>query len=281
MIIYYGSIAYFLLIALALLLPLILFFFLRRKSRKISKRVILFLMALNLFQHLFKSYLYPQYRGMGFTALSTAYNVCAFLIIFSPLVFLLKINFLSDFFFFVGSVAGIIAIAVPYWHIGRPIYDEEVIRFFICHALLFASSVLPIALKIHKPSYKRFYLVGISFFSAIILIILNDVICLRLGIYPGVDLSDGVYVAMKKINPCWSFGPPDAFSSFLPIAKRISPDVFLIKNGAYSPTPVLWYIIPGYIVITVLSFFVFTSLDRTRLIRDFKYGKALRTKKNH
>lgn len=276
MIIYYGSPAYFLLILLAILLPFTLFFVLRGKSRKTSERVILFIMLINLFQHLFKSFLYPQYHGMGFTALSTAYNVCAFLIIFSPLALLLKIGFLSDFFFFSGSVAGIIAIILPYWHIGRPLFDEEVIRFFICHALLFASSILPLVLKIHKPSYKRFYLVGICFFSAILLIILNDVFCLKIGIYPGVSITEGVYGAMKKINPCWSYGPPEPFSGLLAVAKRLSPDVLVIRNGAYSPTPVLWYFFPGYSIITIISFLVFSLVDARALREDLRYLKLLK-----
>ena len=47
-----------------------------------------------------------------------------------------------------GSVAGIAAIALPVWYIGMDVSELgwDYARFYICHALLFITSVLPLLL---------------------------------------------------------------------------------------------------------------------------------------
>ena len=105
-------------IASLLFLPCLVaagFFLLRNRSEKVRRWVVLGLMLLNLFQHLFKPLIYPQYYGQGITHLFTAYNMCATLIILAPFAMLGKGRFLKNFVLFTGTVAGIAAIAVPYF----------------------------------------------------------------------------------------------------------------------------------------------------------------------
>lgn len=96
---------------------------LRKRTKRTQQTVILALMLINVFQHFFKSVIYPPYFGDGFTAISTAYNMCAVLIIFSPIAFIFRSRFLKNFIFYIGSVAGIAAIAVPYWFIGKDLSE--------------------------------------------------------------------------------------------------------------------------------------------------------------
>lgn len=265
--IYYGSPAHLILIFGALLFAAILYFIFRKSSENVKRTLVLSLMLLNVFQHLFKSLLYPQYWGSGFSSLSTAYNMCALLILLSPVALFLRVNFVRDFVFYVGSVAGIIALIVPYWNIGDSLFDPDVIRFFICHAILFASSILTLLFGLHKASYRRAPLAAVSFFLGIGVILLNDVVCLWLGIYQGLE-NYSIPEALAIANPIWTFGPPESFSFALDIAKLFSPDYFVDANPTGMPLPVLWYLIPMFIGISVLAFIVFAIVDRKQFVKD-------------
>ncbi len=253
MIVNYGSPAYFLFIFMALALAFVMFLLLRRRPMRVKRRVILALMLLNVFQHLFKSVLYPHLGISGFTALSTAYNMCALLILISPIALLFKIPHLRDLVFPIGTVAGIIAIAVPYWSIGKPATDPDYIRSFICHALLFTTSVLPLLFGIHTPRRRRAWCLGLSFIGAIILILLNDAVCVLIGIYPGIPSYSNVYYALSVINPLWSFGPPPEFAFLRPLF------------DFFGGLPVVWYALPMYIGITLLAYPIFRPTLSKRL----------------
>lgn len=278
--IYYGSAAYFMYIAAALFICAALYIILRGKSQKIQEYVILGIMLINVLQHLFKSLIYPQHTGLGFSALSTAYNICATLILISPLALLLNLKILKDFVFYVGSVAGIIATVIPYWNIGKDALHPEVMRSFICHTLLFVSSLLPLLLGLHKPSYRCFYKIGFCFLAVLCIIILNDAVCILIGIYPGVEgmtLAEALYVA----NPVWVFGPPEDFSWVMSIAKVFSPDAWVGVNDGGRLIPVLWYAVPLYLGITVVSLPVCALVDRKNFVSNFKkYTQKIKLRKN-
>lgn len=269
MIVDYGSFAHIASVLLALFLCAALFFLLRGKSRKIQKLVIYAIMALNIFQHLFKTAIYPQYEGLGFTSLSTAYNMCATLILISPLAMLLEWRPIKNFVFYIGSVSGIIAIVIPYWSIGKSASDPDFIRSFICHAMLFVSSMLPLLLGLHKPSYKSAFELGLGFLAVILLIIVNDALCIAFGIYPGVEgmtVADALY----RISPVWSFGPPEEFSWVVDLVDIFSPDAFTGNGGKTPIVPLLWYAIPLYMGITLIALPICIAVDYKHFREDKK-----------
>lgn len=269
MLINYGSPAHIMYILIALGFAFLLYWIFRKKSEKSQKILIYVLMAINIAQHLFKSLIYPQHFGEGFNALNTAYNTCALLILISPLAMLLKCKYIRDYVFYIGSAAGMVALCVPYWHIGMSAFSWDVYRFFLCHALLLASSVLPLLFGFHRASYKRAPLFPLYFFGGVLLIILNDIICIKLGIYIGAEkltLIDALYFA----NPTWSFGPPEAFAGLLlPICEALTPR-FMLYTQSGRCVPVLWYFIPLYILITLLAFALLASLDAKSFKTDLE-----------
>ena len=269
MIVNYGSLAHIISVLLALAICAAFFLFLRGKSRKIQISVIYSIMALNIFQHLFKSYIYPQYAGLGFTSLNTAYNMCATLILISPLAMLIHRRPIKNFVFYIGSVAGMIAIVIPYWSIGKPASDPDFIRSFICHAMLFLSSMLPLLLGIHKPKYKCAFELGVGFLAVIGIIIFNDVLCLIAGIYPGVE-GMTVLDALYRISPVWSFGPPEEFSWVLTLADAVLPSAWTGHGGISRPIPVLWYAIPLYIGITLIALPITIAADYKSFKQDME-----------
>ncbi len=232
-----------------------------------QKYTILAISVINAAQHLLKTVIYPQYSGLGFTALSTAYNMCAFLILASPIALFCKSGLFREFIFYVGTAAGILALLLPYWNIGDYAFEWEVIRFFICHALLFSTSLLPLVLGLHKPSYKNFYKFGLCFLFTLVFILINDAICVICGIYPGVEglpLAEALY----KINPVWTFYAADAFSWINIVVKYLSPSAFVGNNLTGMNIPVLWYAVPVYILITLIAFPICALADRKRFKED-------------
>ena len=224
-------------------------------------------MLVNLSQHVFKTLIYPNLWGYGFGVMNTAYNMCALLIIMSPIAYCLKLNFLKDFVFWFGSAAGIIAIAIPYWHIGQSPFTAEYIRYMLCHILLFVNSVLPLILGHHKTRYRMFPVMGIEFIAAIAFILLNDTVCYYLGFF-GETAGNSLREVLAEANPVWSFGPPEGFEVITKVARAFVPDSWAGANEAGKYLPIIWYAIPLYLLITALAFVAFAASDFKSFSKD-------------
>ena len=259
---YYGCPLY---IGSLILLPVIAaacWAFLRKRSEKTRLWVVLGLMVINLFQHFFKTFLYPHYADIGVNHLFSAYNMCATLIILAPFAMLSKNSFLKNFVFFTGTVAGFAAIAVPYWFIGEPLSELgwEYFRFYFCHGLLFVSSLMPLLLGLHRPRFRDFWQVSIGFFMGLLIILVNDFLCLSMGLYPGRDVHD-FYKLMAASNPCGMMGPKGP-GWILDIVKLFSPAFFLGNNPAGLYVPILWYAIPLFLGLNLIACPLFAVIDR-------------------
>ncbi len=267
----YGSPFYILMLLLLFLIGFLLWFFIKKLNIKLQRLIVLVIMLINVAQHLFKWAIYPMYEGQGFTALSTAYNMCALLILLMPIAYISKSDSFKDFVFLAGAFAGFITNVIPYWHIGVPVSELgwEYARFYICHALLFFSGMLPLLLSHHKLSYKRFYTVGAYFLLSLMIILVNDVIFICLGVY-FEHTPNELYESLYVLNPCWSMHPPAEFPIVEKAVSLFSPDILLGKGDAGYPAPILWYAIPLYIGFSVLSFIVMAMLDRKNFTRDLK-----------
>ena len=250
----YGSLSYI----VSLLIPILLFAvfvrILRRFSKKAAGRVIFSIMILNVAQHLLKTILYSHLGLSGFTAYSTAYNMCALLILLSPIAYFVKFRPLCDFVYLVGSFAGLIAIAIPYWSIGKPPTDPDFLRSLFCHTLLFLSSSLSLALGLHRPTKRTYLFMGVYVLAALGLIVLNNMVCLYLGLYPGIDTdTTSLFDALYVTNSVWMFGPPESFSWLVKALKVIFPDRLVVLQSGRC-IPVLWYALPMYLAATAISF---------------------------
>lgn len=269
---YYGSPFYIFSIVLLLGIAAAAWAVLRRCSIRVQRNAVLALMLMNTFQHFFKPLIYPQYWGTGFSSLMSAYNMCAVLIILSPAVFLWGNRFLKNFIFFVGTVAGIAAISVPFWYIGMDVSELgwDYARFYICHAILFVTSLTPLTLGLYRPRWKEFWQVGLAFFLALGIILINDVIFIRLGLYPGADAGD-VYGSLLRLNPCGTMGPPDGLPWVADLVKVFTPAVF-------RGVPILWYAIPLYLGVSLIALGMFLIADRKGFATDLKKWKKKKEK---
>ena len=252
MIIRYGNITHILTILFALSTVVGLVFLLKNKSDKVKKIVILSILFFNLFQHVFKCIVWPQYYGKGFGEINTAYNMCAFLIIVSPFIFLTKVKVLKDFIFYIGTTAGIIAISVPYWFIGQTIFTFEYLRFYICHLSLFVGSMLPVLLGLHRISLKNTWKIAFIALGALLIVLANGLIFSFIN-HPN-DLSSALNSFYSK-NPVWALHPTSGFEGVTKVIELFTPKIFLGGDDK-NYVPILWYIIPMYILITIPSLLV-------------------------
>ena len=256
---YYGSPFYIASLAALPVLAGLIYAVLRRCGKKTQRAIVLLLMLANTAQHFLKPFLYPQYQGTGFSSVVSAYNMCAVLIISSPFVLLWGGKFLKNFVFSVGSVAGIAAVALPFWYIGMDVSELgwDYARFYICHALLFITSLMPLLLGLYRPRWQEFWQVGIGFFLALGVIAINDVIFIHLGLYPGTDSAD-IYGSLMKLNPCGIMAPPAGLPWLEGIVRIFTPDIFW-------GIPFLWYAIPLYLGVSLIALVLFLLADRTGL----------------
>ena len=261
MLIYYGSFMYFAYILIAIGGFLGAFFALRHRPEKTKKLAVVVIASINLAQHLLKGLIYPHYWGGNYSLhLSSAYNVCAFLIISSPFIWLFGNRLLKNFLTYIGSIAGMIAMLVPYWFIGQSAFQSEAYRFYLCHSLLFISSLLPVFFGLVKLEWKHFWKIGLLFFTMLAIIIVNDIFFIVIGHYPVSNPSD-IYGSLREINPCWSITAPAGFDWLMNIISSFTPAFLRGGNASGFYVPILWYAIPMYLGITLVAFVVCVLCD--------------------
>ncbi len=252
-----------------MLMPIVLLiaiYMLFRNTPMAVKRLVVFTLALlNTLQHLLKIYIYPQYAGESFGGRSTAYNMCALLILISPIVLLIGSQLWQNFLFYVGSIAGIASLCVTYW-LKEPV--EEQLRFVICHGLLFLSSFLPYLFGIYKINYRKFWRIPYVFVGCLMILIVNNIITFRLGMV-GDTGSLSLYDFLVRENPCWAMCPPEAYPFVEKLLSPLIPSVFLASKGGID-TPVLWYFFPIVILVTVAGFVLGLILDGKHFFGDIK-----------
>ncbi len=264
--------AYFLCLVLAAAFVVLMYFLLRKQSKKIQRMTILLLMLVNIFQHLAKTFVWPHYwsrTDAPFAYENTAYNVCAFLILISPIALYSKASALKDFHLYLGTLGPLLAITVPYWFEGQNVFQWEVARFYFCHNLLIATSLLPLLLGLTKPKWKNFWKIPLLFFLMLILIQFNNIICVFAGLL-GNGQSD-LFAVLYNANPCMMMHPnfPAGFEWAQRAIEALSPAVFL-GNGERPYTPLLWYAIPMFLLLAVLALLFGALLDAKNFAADIK-----------
>lgn len=253
------------------------YFLFRKKSTKIQNIVLWFMMVVNVAQHLFKALIYPHHIKDGFTIVSTAYNVCAVLILFMPLAFALKSRFLKNFFFFVGAVAGLGAIAYPVWFLDQPSLGWEYLRFYVCHAFLFLTAILPLLWGRHRPAFRECWQIGVAFLAVLCLILLNNVIFTLLGYNFGADFHYGpatLYEGLLQHNACALMAPPAGMPWLGDVASFFTLPAFAGHNPTGLYAPILWYAIPVYLGCTAGAALLFGLLRKYGLTEEPNQVKA-------
>lgn len=272
------SLPYFLCLFLCAGFVAAVFLAFRKRSRRAKYAAVLVLMLLNIAQHLLKCFVWPHLYGTGFTYQNTAYNVCATLILLSPFVLLFGGQTTKDALLYVGTGGPLLALVVPFWFEGQSVFSWEVLRFYVCHILLIATSLLPALWKLHRPSYKSFAAVPLCFFFVLILILMNGIICASCGLLAGG--TDDLFATLYALNPCWIMhpAPPAGFEWAQTALECFTPSVFL-GNAERPYVPLLWYFVPMYLLMAALALLLGIALDFKRFRADLSAHKRKKPQK--
>ncbi len=234
-----------------------LYFALKKAPDRVKRLGVLLIMLLNVMQHFLKSSLYPHLLGNGFTYVNTAYNVCAFLILVSPLALFFGSRPFKDFVFSTGIIAGVLTMIYPVWFLGKEVLLAEVARFYICHGLLLLSSLLVYLLGIRQVERKSWRRYGVYFLLMLAAVYLNTVFCIYLGLVPGSG-PDTLHETMVRIDQFWMMGPNNGFEWLARLLDPITPDV-LFHGDEF--VPILWYAVPLYLSFSLISLAVFSFFE--------------------
>ena len=239
------------------------FYFPLRKKSLYAKEVALFvLMGFNFAQHLLKFLIWPHLWGTGFGVGNTAYNVCAILIIATPFVYLGKSALLKQYMAYVGTIGAAITLVFPYWFAGIDILSSEFWRFWTCHTLLVATSLLPALWGTVEFDYRDGWKFGLIFLLMLSLILTNNT---AFFLAFGEATTDTLYDALLAQNPLWMMSPAGGFEALKPVFEALSPGIFL-QTDTHPYIPILWYAIPMYLMVTIIAYILGGAIDRKRLI---------------
>lgn len=273
----YGYPVYFILPAGAPIFVLALFFILKNKSLRTKKAAVVFLAALNFLLHVFKLYIFPHYTPSAENAyMCTAYTTCALIILTAPFILAFGGKALKDFLFVVGTVAGVFALVFPYSVISASAAGNlspwEIVRYYANHYLIIASSILPVALGVHKISYRNFLKLPVIFLLYHITVFANDCILICAGYMGDFDCYT-LYEGLLYWNPSRGITLTDTSETVLnamqSVINALTPDVFLENiNGEAYMWPVLYYTPALSLGISVLSAAEYLVADFSEIKSD-------------
>ena len=238
------------------------YFPLRNRSVYAKETALYVLMGFNVSQHFFKFIIWPHCWGTGFGYINTAYNVCAILIISTPIIYVFGHSLLRQYVTYVGTIGATMTLFIPFWFLGNTILTWEYLRFWTCHVLLAATSLLPALWGLVKFDWRDGWKFGLIFLVMLSLILLNNT--LYMVIFDKVK-SEDLYEALRTQNPIWMMGPFGGVESVRPIFEGLSPG-FLLETSSHPHIPILWYAVPVYIGITVAGYLLGFACDWKRLL---------------
>lgn len=263
----YFSVPHILLMLLAGGLVAGLYFLFRKRSSATKKAVVMVIAVINLLQHLLKSYIWPHLEGQGFNIQNTLLNMCAFLIVTTPVILMIGSDLWKNFVAIIGTISGFGSIiAIPFWYSAPELsftLKWDLARFYFCHTALFSSSLLSLLFGVVKIKFKNFWKMPFVYFGILIIICFNNIVCMSLGIAQMGDEIDmtRIYEMLKIRNVCFVICPPPEVPIVEKIFRALTPAVFM-GDETGVPVPLLWMAIPMYLIITVLGFGIFAAIDR-------------------
>lgn len=251
-----GNLYYFLELVLAIGVIIGSYLFLKNKSKRFQYIYLLVWCFLGFVLHFAKQLFYQDVTQLS---KSTAENICAVSTLVFPFIMLIKKkSVLHDFMFFIGIIGGLAGMVYPTEAIGKSMFIFESIRFYFCHMSLIAVPLLLALLGLRQPELKKWWLIPLCFLGYQVIIFFNTAFLTFTGMvtregYAAYEL----FMSRQYLNNSFTFGPTDDMGIVgeiignltLPIMKK---DIFNINNGELTYWPVVWLIIPSYLLFAPL-----------------------------
>ena len=267
---------YFLWLAVAAASCVGLYYLLRNKTDKTKKIVLLSILLFALALHFLKCF-FPPYSTEKERLYSDIFfiNICAANICLFPIIFVCKSKIWKDYMFYLGLLGGGLALIYP----AEPLIKSnqagetlDIIRFYIHHGILFIVPLLMVMLKLHTISYKRVWCAPACLLGIMLFIMLNQVIQSELGF---VDLRGDDIFEIGYKNSSYIWGPDDALGDFI---ANFCPKLFrTIPVGEFAGQekywPWVWLIVPAFLLVTPIAFFLSLIFDFKTFKEDVEVGR--------
>ena len=248
---------YFIYLAAFLIITILFGVIFMKKDKNIQYKVLLGLSFFNFALHFLKLLL-PEYSDDMPNSITTVTfeNIAAVSTIIMPFVLLSKNKVLRDYMFYIGVIGGLLALAYPMKVFGKEATDLDVIRFYMCHSLLFIVPFYMVFFGIHDLNIKRVPLFPLVFIGVLCLILANEVILMEIGL---VEFRSNSFLNYNYRNTSFIFGPIEEFEEFSEsFIEPLVPSVFkTVADGTYTGSekyiPILWLAVPCFIYFSVIG----------------------------
>lgn len=272
-----GNIFYFIPIILLVIITVLLVFLMRNKSKDFVDKFIFIMLLVNAALHFLKIFLptkdYFFDLPYSFARISFE-NICAVSVILFPILYLFKNKYLNDAIVVIGVFSAIAAYAVPGGLAERSLTNPadfvEVFRYYLCHAPLLIAPVLMLTKKLHKLSYRRFFVVGGLFMVNLTVVFLNALLMKGTGVLP---CTWEQFFSRNYANPGLIFGPnTHMYEGGMKYLDYLIPPFFkyTTSSGDIGFIPVLWYLGPVIALCLVVTL-IFMIIEHHEVKKDYYY----------
>jgi hypothetical protein len=275
----FGNFYYFFYIGLAVVLIVLGYFLLRKKSYEFKYKTLLIILFMNLGLHFIKMFFDPCRSELPWSWTSITFeNICAGSTLVFPFLFWQKkYKFLHNYMFFIGVCGGAAALAYPTQALGESPIIFETIRFYVCHISLIAIPVLAAMLGVYKPelSIKSILFIPVCFLVHETIILINELFLIAVGLVQ-TDLATFLSSSGER-NASFIFGPWPSFAGAGKIITIFTPsfmlkDVFMINGGVDFYWPVIWMAIPAFIYLPIVYAILSSPFWLPEFIKNKKKG---------
>ena len=175
--------------------------------------------------------------------------------------------------FYIGVLSGLLATIMPFDAYNYKPWEFEAIRFFVAHAILMTAPMLMVLCGHHRLDWRRTWKAPLVLACVMFVIFINDIMLVATGIVPDATVEEVIHGQVR--NGAMVYGPAEELESFKHIFLVFTPDIFLTvpfgpDKGAPFYWPVLWVLVPGFIYITTICFFISLIFDFRRFKNDMR-----------
>lgn len=271
-----GNIYYFLYMAISIFLIIFTILITSKQNKKTQKIIIFCILMSGFILHFLKLLNKQYYEDLPYSLRKVSFeNICAVSTLIFPFIFLFGNDKWKDYMYCFGIFGGVGMIINPNPAIGYSIFAFEAIRCYYCHLVLVISAILMVKCGFHKLDYHRLWKMPITFFEVLVIILFNEVILMATGL---VKPDIMAFFDRSYRNSSFIFGPTPSFDWLKPVIDFFVPSLFrTIPFGSLKGQelywPIIWMVIPGYILLYILGVGIYLPFEKEHMKSDFKIFK--------
>lgn len=172
--------------------------------------------------------------------------------------------------FYLGCLSGFLALLIPTEALGENLWQLDIFRFYVAHALLLAVPFLMVALKLHTLNYRRIWQMPLYMIAFLMFMMVNQVVQAEIGI---INPRSADFLNVNYPNPSFFWkrsndGLFAIFDVFTPNFLKTVPVGQYAGQGKYWP--LIWIFPSLTFYFLVFPFFMSIPFEYKRMIGDAK-----------